>query len=97
MGQPLVLDCKSLCGPPLGGVCPGWGRSFVLSSHIQILSSPVFIFVALSDRPSRSLGSGSRVAFADCLCDVSPGVSTPSPGAWMVCVAWGAIGTRGAA
>ena len=32
-----------------------------------ILSSPVFLFGALSDRLSRSMGSGGCVAFADCL------------------------------
>ena len=30
MGQPVVLDSKSLCGPPLGGVLPGWGRRCVV-------------------------------------------------------------------
>ena len=75
----------------------GLGASFCVVLTRKILSSPVLIFGALSDRPSRSLGSGSRVAFADCLRGVSPGVGTPSPGALSVCVAWGAFGTRGAA
>ena len=36
-------------------------------SRTVILSSPVFMFGALSDRWSRSVGSGGCVAFADCL------------------------------
>ena len=68
------VDCKSLCGPPLGGVLPGWGRFSVLSSHLNPLFT-CFVFCALSGRFSRSVGSGGCVAFMlpSCALAFSPG------------------------
>ena len=49
MGQPVVLDSKSLYGPPLGGVLPGWGRRCVVLALKFSLHLHLFLARCLAD------------------------------------------------